>query len=743
MIQAIRIEGNRRIEEGTILSYMLVAPGDSFDPQRIDSSLRTLYATGLFQDVSLRREGNTLIVHVVENPIVNRIEFEGNSDIGDDALRKVLSLRQRAVFSPRMAEADRQKLLDLYAARGHYAATVEPQIIRLPQNRVNVVFRIAEGPSTEISRIAFVGNHAFSEGELREVIASREQRFWRIFSSADEYNPQRVAYDRELLRRFYLRHGYADVQVTSATAELAPDRKAIFLTFTIDEGARYRVGKVSVDSEVPKIDPKSLRPLIELAPGDWYNGDAVEHTATAMQDRLQTHGFPFVEVNPRIARDPVHHTVNLVFVVQQGERAFVERIEITGNTRTEDKVIRREFTFAEGDAFNAAALRRTKQRLQDLGYFGTVSVTTQPGSAPDRVIVNTAVTEKATGEITVGGGYSTDAGALGQVGLHERNLLGTGIDASINATLAQLESQIDLSVTDPYFLDRNLAAGFDIYEVQNDNINIADYEERRAGISLRLGYQFNEHLSQAWTYSFIDRDVYDIQSSASVYVQAESGQSLLSQLGQTFTIDYRDSRINPHTGFVVRLGTDVAGLGGDEQYLRAKIDGTYFIPLDYFTGNADWGISISAGTGYLDEFGGTERIIDRFFLGGDNLRGFLDGGAGPHSIPNAQYSSADALGGEFIYTESTELHFPLPISPDLGLSGRAFVDLGGLSGLKLPANLVAEQQVYDTGAMRVGAGVGVSWNSPFGLINLDIADPVVKKRYDQTQVFRIGFGTRF
>jgi outer membrane protein insertion porin family len=742
-IQSIRVEGNDRIETGTILSYMLLQPGDSFDPDRIDRSLRTLYATGLFQDVSITRQANnTLVVRVVENPVVNSITFEGNHAVNDDTLRKELQLRPRAVFTQRMAQSDRQRLLNLYAAKGHYAATVEPQIVQLSQNRVNVIFKISEGRETYISHITFVGNHAFSEARLSEVISSRESRWWRFLSSSDEFNPQRVAYDRELLRRFYLKNGYADFDATGAVSELSPDRRSFFLTFTMHEGERYRVGKISVHPELPHLSADGLMDLVKLHSGDWYDGDAVEASTQALQDEVQKRGYPFVEVEPRIARHRETHTVDLMFNIVQGQRAYVERIDINGNSRTKDKVIRREFQFAEGDAFTPGAMRKTKQRLEDLGYFNSVNITTQPGSSPDKVIVNTGISEKATGELTLGGGFSTDAGVLGQVGLREKNLVGTGIDAGISGTLAQRENQIDLSVTDPYFLDRNLVAGADLYMITNNNLDVSNYEERRTGFTLRLGYQFNDHLSQSWNYSLVDRNVYNVQSEASLYVLDESGKSLLSQIGQTLTLDYRDSRLDPHSGFIARLGADFAGLGGDETYFRAKIDGSYYIPFGWLTGDSDWVLAISGGAGYLDHISGRERIVDRFFLGGDNLRGFQDGGAGPHSIPNATYPTADSLGGDFIYTQSTEMRFPLPFSADLGLSGRAFVDIGGLSGVRT-SGITTGQGIIDSGAPRIGAGVGISWKSPFGLINVDIADPVVKKAHDQTQVFRFGFGTRF
>ncbi|RYY13492.1 MAG: outer membrane protein assembly factor BamA, partial [Alphaproteobacteria bacterium] len=362
--------------------------------------------------------------------------------------------------------------------------------------------------------------------------------------------------------------------------------------------------------------------------------------------------------------------------------------------------------------------------------------TPSPGSAPDKAIINTVVDEKATGELTLGGGYSTDAGALVNVGLRERNLVGTGIDASVNGVLAQKSSQVDLSVTDPFFLDRNLAAGFDLFHIRNNNQTIAAYSERRTGGALRIGYEFNEHLRQAWTYSLVDRNVYDIQSGASVYITNQAGMSLLSQLGSTVSIDYRDSRVDPHAGGLVRIGVDFAGIGGTARYVRSKIDTNYYIPLESITGDDAWVVALSAGGGYLEQLGREEKIIDRFFLGGDNLRGFQSGGAGPHAIGT---NSIDSIGGRVIYTGTTELRFPLPISSDFGLSGRAFVDLGSLSRV----TQLAGTSVVNSAAPRIGTGVGVSWKTPFGLINIDIAEAVVKQKNDQTQLFRFGFGTRF
>lgn len=743
-IADIRVEGNQRIEDGTIRSYLLVQPGDAFDPDRIDRSLKTLYATGLFQDVRLGRQGDALVVRVVENPVVNRVAFEGNHKLTDDQLRADIQLRPRAVFTPALAEADRQHILDMYARRGYYDATVEPKIIRLEQNRVDVVFQISDGSATLISKIVINGNKAFSEDRLAEVINSRESRWWRFLSSSDQFEPERMAFDKELLRRFYLKNGYADIQITDASAELSPDRKGFFLSFTVSEGERYRVGKVVIHSQLRNLSADSLNDQLQLASGDWYDGDAVGRTADAIEEAVHNKGYAFVNVQPRVDRDPVKHIVDLTFDVGEGPRVYVERIDIVGNQRTMDKVIRREFRLAEGDPYSAEAVRRTKTRLTDLGYFQNVDISTDPGSAPDKAVLTTNITEKATGELSFGGGYSTDAGALIDVGLSERNLVGTGINASINGVLAQKRSSVDASITDPYFLDRNLVAGADVFLIQTQYLGTEPYDERRAGFALRLGYDFNDHLRQVWSYSLVNRDVYNIQSTASPFIVNEAGTTVLSQASQVVTLDYRDSRLFPHRGYVVEVGTDLAGLGGDARFVRGNLNAAYYIPLDRFTGNEDWGIKLAGSTGYMSLLGGgREEIIDRFFLGGDNLRGFETGGAGPHDA-----NTGDPLGGRFIWTQTTELRYPLPVSPDLGLSGRAFVDIGALTGASFRNTSECSASgvtcsIAASAAPRVGAGVGISWRTAFGLINVDLAPFVIKQPHDQTQIFRFGFGTRF
>jgi outer membrane protein insertion porin family len=744
VIQAIQVIGNKRIETGTILSYMLVRPGDPFDPSRLDQSLKTLYATGLFRDVSLSRQGDTLVVHVTEYPLVNEVAFEGNHALTDAELRKVVQLRARAVFTRAAAAADRKRILEAFTEKGHYDATVTPEIIRLPENRVNVVFEINDGPSTLISRITFVGNHAYGESRLSDVINSRVERWWAFLSTSDQYSEQRLNLDKELLRQFYFKHGYAAFHVVSATAELAPDRKAFFLTFVLHEGARYRMGKITIHSSLKGITPAELAEELQLAEGDWFDNDAIQRSTDKMEEYVRNRGFAFVQVTPHFDRDDKTHVMHLSLDVSRGPRVYVERIDIVGNTRTEDSVIRRQFHLAEGDPFNAGSLRRTEQRLKDLNYFQDVHITTAPGSAPDKAIVTTRVADKATGQLTLGGGFSTDVGLLLDAGIRESNIVGSGISAGINGILAQKQSSVDLSITDPYFQNRNLLLGGDLFLLQYTNLGTAPYDEKRVGFSVRAGYNFTNHLQQVWNYQLVGRTVYNIQAGSSAFIFDEAGYTLLSQAGQVLSLDYRDSTIDPHRGYILALATDFAGLGGNETFVRARLDGAYYVPLDRFTGNSQWDVRLRAGVGQLFPLGRQEQIIDRFFLGGDNLRGFQTGGVGPHDA-----ATGDSLGGRFIWTESTQLNFPLPVSADLGLSGHVFADVGALTEGNFESNQCPTQPggvcpaINSSAAPRVGIGFGVSWRSSFGLINIDFTPFVIKQPGDQTQVFRFGFGTRF
>ena len=744
-IAAINVSGNRRIESSTVVAYMVAQPGQPFSQEAINQSVKTLYATGLFSSVTIARQGDNLDVNVVENPTINQVLFSGNDELSNKDALAAVGLKPRSVYTPAVAEAGRRDLLDAYAKKGYYNAAVTANIVELSDNRVNVVYQCQEGHALLISRIAFIGNHHFSQSKLRDVVSSRQSAWWRFLSSADDYNPQRVEYDEYLLHKFYFHEGYADFKVLSANANLSPDRKSFYLTFTVSEGQRYKVGSIKVVSGIHGLSDQKLRGYVPLSKGDWFDGDALQEGIDALNKRALNLGYEFATVNPQVQPDPATHRLDIVLNVINGPRVWIQRVDIVGNTRTKDKVIRRQLTVAGGDAYNQSEIDQSKQNLQNLGFFKDVEMSTSPGSTPQQVVLKTAVQEQATGQFSLGGGYSTSLGALLNTGLSQNNFVGTGVNASINAMLAQRGTQINLGVTDPYFLDRNLIAGGDLFRtVTNSYTNSSQsysYSESTIGADVRLGYRFNDNVYQTFTYTISQRKIYDIPtgSSTNIYIQNEAGKSSLSQISQTLTFDYLDSDMSPHSGLLLSLTTDLAGLGGDAKYLRISPSASYYIPLESIFGNPSWILKFSASAGYLmDMRGYKDKIEDRFFLGGDNLRGFADGGVGPY-VDSTSTSSGGQIGGRYMWTESTELHFPLPVSPDLGISGFAFADVGGLWGAR-PLNSAT---LLDSHAPRMGAGVGIAWNTPFGLINLSLAKAVIKKPGDQTQTFRISFGTRF
>jgi len=728
-VQEVRVEGTERIEPETVRSYLVLQAGDTFDNAKIDQSLKALFATGLFADVTLRRDGNALVVRVVENPIINRVAFEGNSKYDDKALTAEVQLKPRTVYTRTRVQADVKRLLDLYRRGGRFAATVEPKVIQLPQNRVDLVFEINEGSTTGIRSINFIGNQNFDTSVLQEAISTRESRWYRFFSTDDTYDPDRLTYDRELLRKFYLQHGYADFRVVSAVAELTPSKDGFIVTFTIDEGERYKFGKIDLDVKLKALSTDELRPLLLDQPGDWYNADDVEKTIAGLTDAAGNKGYAFVDIQPQINRSHENHTIDITYVISEAPRVYVERIDINGNVRTLDKVIRREFLLAEGDAFNTSKLRRSQQRIQDLGFFKKAEVTNAPGSAPDRTVVTANVEEQSTGELSVGAGYSTTDGVLGNFGIRERNLLGRGQDLRLNGTLGQNGSQLDLSFTEPYFLDHHLAAGFDLFASNRNNQTLDTYSQFSYGGTLRMGYQITDSLRQTLRYTLRDDTITDISSTASPYIQAEKGGRTSSAVGQTLLFDRRDNRQDPSGGYFVSFDTSVAGLLGNTDYVKGILQGAY-----YYSVAPQWVITVSGEGGYAYGINGQPvHLSDRFFIGGDNLRGFATGGVGPHDL-----NTSDSLGGNKYYLGSTSLDFPLGLPKEFGVTGRVFTDFGSLFGIDQYGPAIA-----DSAALRVSTGVGLSWKSPLGPIKVDLGIPIKKEAGDKTEVFRVGFGTRF
>lgn len=728
-VSQIEVDGLQRVERETVLSYLNVEQGSSVSQEYLNSSMKRLFETGLFADVNIDARGNgVLAVKVVENPVINKRVFDGNDKVDDMLLESEVQLKSGSIYNIAKVQDDVQRILEVYKRSGRYATVVEPKIIKRDQNRVDLVYEISEGPTAAISKVNFIGNHHYSDDDLQSEIMSKESRWYRLFSSSENYDPEKTNYDKELLRRFYLKRGYADFRVLSAVAELSPDKKSFVVTYVLDEGPRYKLEDVRIQSMIKDVDVAALSGQVQQEKGDWYNADLAERSVYALTEELGKKGFAFVDVTPELEKTSGNKMV-LTFNIAEGQRVFVDRINITGNTRTEDEVIRREFRIDEGDAFNAAKIRASRRNVENLNYFSKVDIQTEPNPNDDsKADINVNVEEKSTGAFNVGVGYSTVNGALFRAGIAENNFQGKGQKLSADVAVSQRTSEYDLSFTEPYFMGRRLSAGIDLFRTEEDYQDEGSYDSESTGGRLRLGWNYTDDFAQYLRYTLKEDKISNVDRNASIYIKEEEGRYSNSSIGQTMVYDKRDSAINPKEGYYLSFGNDVAGLGGDEKYL--KFDGKaykYFTLADYYT----FKLFINGGyiTGYGDE---NVRLSNRYYLGGSTLRGFEFAGIGARDK-----FTKDALGGNWMIYSGAEMSFPIGLD-EVGVRGRTFVDMGILG----KPDDINEDYVEYSDTPRVAAGFGFQWQSPMGQIDVDLAFPIVKEDYDETEVFRLNFGSR-
>ncbi|OLA78835.1 MAG: outer membrane protein assembly factor BamA [Azospirillum sp. 47_25] len=728
-VSQIEVDGLQRVERETVLSYLNVEQGSSVSQEYLNSSMKRLFETGLFADVNIDACGNgVLAVKVVENPVINKRVFDGNDKVDDTLLESEVQLKSGSIYNIAKVQDDVQRILEVYKRSGRYATVVEPKIIKRDQNRVDLVYEISEGPTAAISKVNFIGNHHYSDDDLQSEIMSKESRWYRLFSSSENYDPEKTNYDKELLRRFYLKRGYADFRVLSAVAELSPDKKSFVVTYVLDEGPRYKLEDVRIQSMIKDVDVAALSGQVQQEKGDWYNADLAERSVYALTEELGKKGFAFVDVTPELEKTSGNKMV-LTFNIAEGQRVFVDRINITGNTRTEDEVIRREFRIDEGDAFNAAKIRASRRNVENLNYFSKVDIQTEPNPNDDsKADINVNVEEKSTGAFNVGVGYSTVNGALFRAGIAENNFQGKGQKLSADVAVSQRTSEYDLSFTEPYFMGRRLSAGIDLFRTEEDYQDEGSYDSESTGGRLRLGWNYTDDFAQYLRYTLKEDKISNVDRNASIYIKEEEGRYSNSSIGQTMVYDKRDSAINPKEGYYLSFGNDVAGLGGDEKYL--KFDGKaykYFTLADYYT----FKLFINGGyiTGYGDE---NVRLSNRYYLGGSTLRGFEFAGIGARDK-----FTKDALGGNWMIYSGAEMSFPIGLD-EVGVRGRTFVDMGILG----KPDDINEDYVEYSDTPRVAAGFGFQWQSPMGQIDVDLAFPIVKEDYDETEVFRLNFGSR-
>ena len=743
-VRQIVVRGNERIEQGTILSYLPIQVGDTVDPARIDLALKTLFKTDLFSDVQIELQGTTLVVSVVENPIINQVLFEGNSALKEDKLKDEVTVRPRGIFTKAKVQQDVQRIIELYRRAGRISATVTPKIVELPQKRVDLIFEINEGPKSGVLDINFLGNQKFSDNDLTDVIVTQESHWYKFLSNNANYDPDRVEYDREKLRKFYRNKGYYDFRVISAIAELSPDKNGFAITYTLDEGPQYKFGKVSVNTELKKLDAKVLEQLLPIRSGQIYEDDKIEAATDALTFAAGAAGFAFVDVTPRYVPNRETKTVDVVFDVKEGPRVYINRIDIVGNTRTLDYVIRREMNVSEGDAYNRVLVDRSKNQVKALGFFKDVDVTETPATQPDRTNLQVKVTEQPTGELSFSAGYSSVDQLVLDLGISERNFRGRGQDVRARVSVGSQQKQVDFSFTEPRFLGRDLRAGVDLYSYRY-NYSQTAYDTSSTGIGFRLGFPLTQNASMSLRYTLrSDRVTIDSSLCSGAYASTvlcqQQGANVTSLLGYGVRLDRRNDPIQPTRGYYADLSQDLAGVGGDVHYLRTEGDAGW-----YHGFNKDFILSATATAGYIEGWSGDPvRINDRFYKGGNTFRGFDTAGIGPR---DTSFGRDDSLGGKLYAVGSLELTIPTYLPEQYGIKAALFSDFGTLGLLdkedKQLSPGVPNPGVKDDLALRASAGISIFWRSPMGPIRFDISHVLAKEPYDKTQTFRFSTSTRF
>jgi outer membrane protein insertion porin family len=815
VISRIVVEGNQRIESRTILSYMLLRAGDVYDQERSALSFNAVMATGLFQDAQFEWRDNTkeLVVRVIENPIINRIIFEGNNAVTTERLEEETEAEPRQTFTLARVEQDVQRILEVYRRAGRFAATVTPQYKVLPQNRADLIFVIEEGPTTGVRSINFLGNERFSDSRLRREITTRQSRWWRFFEKRDNYTPGQIEFDQQQLREFYMNEGYADFRVVSAVAELTPDRRDFYMTFSIDEGEQYNFSDLKVETELEKLSGERLSLILPMKKGELFRSKSIEDAIDTLTFAAGTAGYANVDIRPVENRDPVNHTIGITFQVDEGPRVYIERIDIQGNTQTLDRVIRREIRTAEGDAYNPVLLDNAKNRIRALGFFNpqTVEVTDEAGSTDDRTILKVKVEEEATGELAFSAGFSSEDAFLFSVSAQQRNFRGRGQFLSARIQTTSRQQDIEFRFTEPKFQDRNLALGFDLFLTKSDFFDFGGFSNSIVGAGGRLLFPLSDTDQIGLRYNLRQDDLeIDEDPTSPTFTDCntvaffrsslcdQQGSRLTSSLGYTLTLNRTNDYIEATRGYNVNFSQDIAGLGGDVNYLRNELRAKIYRGL--------WpGIVASAAieAGYIESWGDEGvRINNRFFKGGNSFRGFDVAGLGPREVlysfatdiialdvgvpppdftipvPNSdgtqqtndagqllyetarrdasgnvlpvQLEAYNALGGKAYAIGSLELSFPIPYAPEeLGIDGALFAEFGTVGLLddedrnRKGDDTFRSLRVDDSASLRASAGVSIFWDSPFGPIRFDFSQILAKEEYDRTETFRFSTNTRF
>ena len=731
---AISVEGNQRIEAGTIASYLGVARGEPVSAAALNDGYQRILASGLFETVEIEPRGNTLVVRVVEFPTVNRIAFEGNERLDDETLAQIIQSQSRRVFSPATAEADAARITEAYSQQGRIAARVQPKVIRRSDNRVDLVYEVFEGGVSEIERIGFAGNQVFSDRRLRRVLETKQAGIFRALIQSDTFIEDRIEFDRQVLRDFYQSRGYVDFRTTGVNAELSEERDGYFITFNVEEGQQFNFGEVTATSDLAEVDPDVFQRAIRLRSGRTYSPTAVETEIARLERLAIREGLNFVRVEPRVTRNDRDLTLDVEFLLTRGERVFVERIDIEGNTTTLDRVVRRQFRVVEGDPFNPREIRESAERVRALGFFGDANVEAREGSTPQQVVIDVDVEERPTGSLSFGGSYSTSGGFGAAITFSERNFLGRGQQLALGVTTGVDSSNYSFSFTEPAFLGRDVAFNFSLNYLETDNSN-AEYDTAIGNFSTGFTFPVSENGRLNLRYGARYSEITNLNSSVGEIINAEAARGDVwdSYIGYRYSYDTRRTGLNPNAGVLLEFGQDFAGLGGDSTYVESTLRAVAQTKIL----NDEVTLRATLQAGALSYSEGSSRVTDRFTLGSNLMRGFEGGGIGPREVGPGDVN--DPLGGDYFAVARFEAEFPLPLPEEYGVSAGVFYDVGSLWGLEeTNANVL-----YDDFTARHVIGVSLFWTTPLGPLRFNFSEALSKEKFDEEQTFDLTISTQF
>ena len=730
---SVVIEGTQRIEPGTVLSYAEIPRGQAVTAGELNAAYQRVLASGLFETVEFVPQGNRLLIRVVEFPTINVVAFEGNRRLDDDVLATVVRSQPRRVYSPTVAEQDAAAITEGYAQAGRYAATVTPRIIRRSENRVDLVFEIVEGRVVEIERISFIGNRNFSDRRLRQVLETKQAGLLRQLIQRDTFVADRIEFDKQVLRDFYLSRGYIDFQVLSVTSELTRRRDAFFITFNIREGQQYRFGEITTTSEVAGADPEVYQDAIRIRPGGVYSPTLVENTIARLETLALRQGLDFVRVEPRVARNDRTLTLDIEFAVVRGPRIFVERIDIEGNVTTLDRVVRNQFRTVEGDPFNPREIRESAERIRALGFFSSADVEAREGSSPEQVIVDVNVEEQPTGSLSFGASYSVATGAAFNLSFSETNFLGRGQRLDFGLNTGETNAGANFSFIEPNFLGRDVAFRVDVAYNESDN-DFSTYSTRIGSASVGLGFPTGENSRVSVRGGLRFDSLFDVEAGSSPVLIAEEavGDRYMGLLGILYSYDTRVGGLDPNAGVLLRFGTDI--YGGDASYLKSSA----LALAERKVFNEEVTLRASIEGGAISVIDGVSRVTDRYF--GSEMRGFEPRGIGPRDLGTAEQ---DPLGGNFFTVAKFEAEFPIGLPEEYGLTGGLFLDVGSVWGLDNTDGAGGPGSIDDDLHWRAAAGFSIFWASPLGPLRFNFSTPIEKLPYDKEQNFDFTVSTRF